>query len=206
MHQVLDPVAVHRKIYSAIRDCVAVETSHIEHLLQNLRADMEKLEKEREYVKTNPQDDNISNKRSRRNCTVPEEKMNRQRKGKYCRQNLESVETTSKDRVCTNGEYYKQQINKLSSMTDSNTHVSSEHITHFIEQMVHKGSLERRNDPNSHDEDWFSSERQHLVRMQLLKRCFAANDSTMSLVQFFKKFSEGLFGEPYNCDMDSYSI
>merc|ERR1719491_80170 len=130
-------------------------------------------------------------------ATVPVEITN-QNEGVYFDKNLESLEELSTDYHDTNIEY-EQQINDLSSKTDKLdiAFVTSKQIKYFIEQMVLKGAERRRNNPGI-DEEWFSVERQCLVRKQLLKRCYAVSESNLSLPIFFRKFSLDLFGETYD--------
>jgi len=204
MNEIMGEQTVYKKIYSAMRDCPS-DRCDIVRLLKKARAEKERLEMKLENSRTRKKnksveaihpDGNISNIGRKINHAVLKEKINRHVEGTYCRKNLEPVETIDKDYFYTNNEY-EQQITNLSSKTRSDVHVTSQQITHFIEKMVQKGAVRRQNNP-SIDEGWFSSERQSLVRMQLLKRCYAATESTLSLPTFFHKFSEGLFGEPYN--------
>lgn len=126
---------------------------------------------------------------------VPEQKTIPEIQGEHNYKTIESVRTSSKEWAYDF--HYQQQVIELSEMSsDSKLHVSAEEIADFIKQMIEKGKKRRLQNSN-HDSDWFNRDRQHLVRMQLLKRCYVAINSPLSLPAFFTKFSEGLFGEAY---------
>lgn len=111
----------------------------------------------------------IINKKRRRRSDVPEAEINRLSDAipEYCRKNLKSGEAISKSYLYTNNESYDQQVINLSHKSSlDNVHVTTEQIIHFIEQMVCKGAIRRRNNPN-YDKGWFKSETQRRVRMQV---------------------------------------
>jgi len=205
-YDIMSQEKVYKKVFNAMRDCCATQhlidkallkirilkielengkkNSDRLHRIKTAKKKLTNITKEkRNSTRPNLRDNATRKKRRKSNNDVPEVKIvNRLSEGKKnCCRKLESAEAMSTDCVYMKDDSYEQQIFKLSSRTysDVQVQVTTEQITHFIEQMVHKGALRRRKNPNVCDDGWFSAERQRLVRMQLLKRCYAAMKSTL---------------------------